>query len=266
MGLGKNLRKDNLIPKKEFTSKEEEGSIILETIEPEKEAIELDKDGIAIQLPGESKGRAAARRIKEKKAIEANHRSKDTDQVEQEQRFGKPTIGELTNELTNVQFEENIPEDEKIVESSELLIVFQLGKEEYALKIEQVKEVVLTPNISSIPHEDKHILGVANVRGNVIAVIDLALRFGLVDESRVGKEGAYTLVIESQDYKVGLFVESVPNTISVIESEIESASAVVSGDRRDSYIQGIIKIDDRMIMLMDIFSFLDIETGIEEAE
>ena len=330
MGLGKNLRKDNLIPKKG----EHKDSSDKKKDVPNKESkeVEYDADGIAILLPGESKGKAAARRIKEKKSkkkvaeekkqvakksskpnedtvvsdldtketvkempvsssktddnIEydadgiakllpgesrgkaAARRIKEKKALEEQLQVEEPTIAledEIIEDIAEVDEEED-DEDVERIEESLLMIVFQLGKEEYAVDINQIKEVVITPAVSQIPHEADHILGVANIRGNVIAVIDLALRFGLIKESTFGSEGSYTLVIESEEFKVGLFVESVPNTISLVASNIEPASSVMSENKKDAYIKGIIKVEDRMIMLMDIVSFLEIENSEEEVE
>ena len=147
-----------------------------------------------------------------------------------------------------------------------LLIVFQLGKEEYAVDINQIKEVVITPTISQIPHEVDHILGVANVRGKVIAVLDLALRFGLVSDRKSVLEGSYTLVIESEEYSVGIFVESVPQTISIIEDDLEPAASILNENGRDSFVKGIVKIENRMIVLLNIAEFLEIESSIEAVE
>ena len=88
------------------------------------------------------------------------------------------------------------------------LIIFRLGGEEYGVTIDQIKEVVLTPNIAQVPRMPSYIKGVANIRGNIIAILDLEERFNL---SRPGEEksssiGNYTLVIESTKFKVGILV------------------------------------------------------------
>ena len=59
------------------------------------------------------------------------------------------------------------------------LIIFKLGTEEYALSIDQIKEVVLTPRIAKMPQTPSYIKGVANIRGNIIAILDLEQKFGI---------------------------------------------------------------------------------------
>lgn len=159
-----------------------------------------------------------------------------------------------------------------------LLIVFKLGEEEYALPIDQIKEVVLTPRISQIPQTPNYIKGVANIRGNVISIVDLEERFGLIaigessgngngsitTEVEVEEEGEeeensnYTLVIESDQYKVGILVKEVPNTLSVNRGEIDNTSDIIRHSSLDeNAINGIVKLDERMIIMINILSMMD---------
>src|SRR5689334_1810188 len=94
------------------------------------------------------------------------------------------------------------------------IVVFKLGNEEYGLHIDQIKEVVITPNITRMPQTPSYVKGVANVRGNVIAIFDLEDRFSLTNTIQA-RGSKYTLVVESEDIKMGLLVSEVPNTVSV---------------------------------------------------
>ena len=143
-----------------------------------------------------------------------------------------------------------------------LLIVFKLGVEEYALPIDQIKEVVLTPRISKIPQTPSYIKGVANIRGNVISIVDLEERFGLAEKGKqemeeVEANANYTLVIESEEYKIGVLVKEVPNTLSVNRSEVDSTSNIIKHSSLDeNAINGIVKIGDRMIIMVNILSMM----------
>lgn len=151
-----------------------------------------------------------------------------------------------------------------------LLVVFRLGGEEYALPIDQIKEVVLTPKISRIPQTPHYIKGVANIRGNVISIVDLEERFGLASEfetkDRTDEQGEvenegnsnYTLVIDSEEFKIGVLVKDVPNTLSVFTNEIDNSSGLLKHSSLDeNAINGIVKINDRMIIMIDILSMMD---------
>jgi purine-binding chemotaxis protein CheW len=138
------------------------------------------------------------------------------------------------------------------------IIVFRLGNEEYALSIDQIKEVVITPTIARIPLTQNYIKGVANIRGNVLAIIDLAERFG-VSSDEVINNGThkYTLVVASDEFKMGILVKDVPNTLRVTHEDIDASPNIIQDNSMDSnYIKGIVKSGNRMIMLIDIFKVI----------
>jgi purine-binding chemotaxis protein CheW len=137
------------------------------------------------------------------------------------------------------------------------VIVFKIGKEEYGLHIDQIKEVVLTPNVTPVPEVADYVKGVANVRGNIISIVDLGFRFGVgsKDNNQLGK---YTLVVASDEFKLGILVKEVPNTLNISTSEIEDSQNVIGDDASSGqYIKGIIKLKERLIVLIDIFKVLD---------
>jgi purine-binding chemotaxis protein CheW len=138
------------------------------------------------------------------------------------------------------------------------LIVFKLGKEEYGLAIDQIKEVVLTPNITRMPQTPSYIKGVANIRGNIIAILDLEEKFGLADKTgEVARSGNYTLVVASEEYKIGILVKEVPNTLSVSKADIDETVNIVHDDKQEgNYIKGIVKVNNRLIILIDIYQIM----------
>jgi purine-binding chemotaxis protein CheW len=139
------------------------------------------------------------------------------------------------------------------------LIIFKLGTEEYALSIDQIKEVVLTPRIAKMPQTPSYIKGVANIRGNIIAILDLEEKFG-IDNSKNQPEfnSNYTLVIESETYKAGFLVKEVPNTLTITTSDIETASSFVQTTSLDeNCIQGVVKSGERLIILIDMVKLME---------
>jgi purine-binding chemotaxis protein CheW len=138
------------------------------------------------------------------------------------------------------------------------IVVFKLGKEEYGLHIDQIKEVVITPTITRMPQTPAFVKGVANIRGNVIAILDLEDKFDLVrNDEPVKGANNFTLVIESDEYKMGIMVRHVPNTLSISSANIEDS--VFTGDHQaeQSYITGIVKLDKRLIIMIDIFKVIN---------
>lgn len=137
------------------------------------------------------------------------------------------------------------------------IVVFKLGQEEYGLHIDQIKEVVITPTITRMPQTPAYVKGVANIRGNVIAMLDLEEKFDLKRQRvETAPKNNFTLVIESEDYKMGILVREVPNTLSVTSNRIENS--VLTGDLQSdqAYITGIVKLEKRLIIMIDIFKVI----------
>ncbi|MCI5059068.1 MAG: chemotaxis protein CheW [Flavobacteriales bacterium] len=138
------------------------------------------------------------------------------------------------------------------------LIVFQLGSGEYAIPIDDIKEIVLTPGIAKVPRTPSFIKGVANIRGSIVAIMDLEERFGL-EKTEITSQ-SYTLVIASTDFKVGILVSKVPNTLNTYSSEIDSTDNIMHYSNVDQKcINGIAKVEDRLIMLLDVQKLLDFQ-------
>lgn len=145
-------------------------------------------------------------------------------------------------------------EDQKY--NSSQLIIFKLGNEEYAFHISQIKEVVITPNITKMPQTHSYIKGVANIRGNIIAIVDLEEKLNIDKNEGLENYGHYTLVVESDQLKIGILSTEVPNTLTVPDSSIEETSNLVQSDTGSGYIKGIVKLDERLIILIDVFKVI----------
>ena len=164
------------------------------------------------------------------------------------------TLEEIKNEAANVQ-EEKAKSGLRVQ-----LIVFKLAGEEYAISIDHIKEVVLTPGVAKIPQAPDYIKGVANIRGNIIAIMDLEDRFNLNGTSEKDNMGSYTLVIESDQFKVGILVKEVPNTLNTFESEIDSTASIMQYSALDQEcIQGVVKVGEKLVMLVDVFKLMEME-------
>ncbi|GAB2969294.1 chemotaxis protein CheW [Hymenobacter coalescens] len=156
---------------------------------------------------------------------------------------------------------DNTAAAEKKVYKSEVpvqLIVFQLGGEEYGIRIEQVKEVTLTPEIARMPKTPRFVKGIANLRGDIIAVIDLEERFRLRAPNNDPVTGVtYTMALEAKDYTIGIIVREVPQPLSIPASNIEKAPEFIQDlNIHDKYIEGIARVDNRIIIVLDMLKLL----------
>ncbi len=138
------------------------------------------------------------------------------------------------------------------------LIVFQLGSEEYGIRIEQVKEVTVTPEVARMPKTPPFIKGIANLRGDIIAILDLEERFQLAPAGRPLPAHSYTVAVEAADYVLGLVVREVPRPLSVPLSWIERPPEFVQdASQREKYLEGIAKLPDgNVIIVLDMRKLL----------
>lgn len=143
-------------------------------------------------------------------------------------------------------------------------IVFKLAAEEYAVSIEDVKEVTYTPVISKMPKTPDFIKGVANIRGEVIAILDLEQRFNLSSGLKLpgsAKRQSFTMVIDVDDtYSVGFITRGIPHTLLISEKNIERSANVIKRSKvQNKFIDGLGKVGDRLIIILDVNKILNDE-------
>lgn len=145
-------------------------------------------------------------------------------------------------------------------EESIHLIVFRLGSEEYGIKIEQVKEVTVTPNVTRMPRTPDFIKGVANIRGDIIAIMNLEERFGINPAplpQDLNPSLTYTLVIEAREYSIGVIVREVPQSLNLAMTKIDKAPSFLQDiNIHENYIEGIAKVNNRLIIVLDMYKIL----------
>lgn len=140
------------------------------------------------------------------------------------------------------------------------VIVFQLQDEEYAVPVEQVGYIERMQPITRVPQTSEFVKGVINLRGVVTPIIDLRSRFGM--EEVDFNENTRIIIVYLDEVEVGLIVDEAKDVIDIRVDAIEQAPEVVGADNVD-YIEGVIKLDDRLLMLLDLQKVL---TGQERAE
>lgn len=133
------------------------------------------------------------------------------------------------------------------------LVGFQLGNEEYGIDILKVQEINRVAEITKIPQSPDFVEGVINLRGNVIPIIDLRKRFHMPE--REHDRQTRIVVGEIEGRTVGLIVDAVSEVIRLSSNTIEPAPKIVSENQVD-YIKGVGKLDDRLLMLLDIDKIL----------
>ncbi len=141
---------------------------------------------------------------------------------------------------------ETKPEEEEIQ-----LISFRLRDEEFGVDIGSVKEISKGRDVTHIPEAPSFIQGVINLRGQIVAVIDLAKQFGLSPQEK-RPETVKIIVTEVGDQTVGLLVDDVPKVVKINTKNVEPAPGFIQSEIRKDYIKGVGKLEDRIIILLDM--------------
>ncbi len=130
------------------------------------------------------------------------------------------------------------------------LITFILGEEKYGLNILKVRELISFPEgLTRIPGVPDYIIGMFNLRGLVIPVMDLRSKFNMSGEER--HEFSVIIIVEVENKNIGLTVDSVSDVIFVKEEDIqETTELAVNVDTK--FIKGVAKTKDEMVILLDI--------------
>ncbi len=128
-------------------------------------------------------------------------------------------------------------------------VTFRLEEETYGINVMQVQEVLRYTEIAPVPGAPDYVLGIINLRGNVVTVIDTRARFGLLpgevsDNSRI-------VIIEAEKQVIGILVDSVAEVVYLKTSEIDSAPNVGT-DESAKFIQGVSNRDGELLILVDL--------------
>ena len=144
------------------------------------------------------------------------------------------------------------PDDnvEKQLSGKTLQVVsFALGREEYGVDIAQVQEINRMVTITRVPQAPPFMEGVINLRGRLIPIIDLRTRFGMQSSERT--KNTRIVVTEIGSKRLGMIVDSVSEVLRIPVEQIEDAPDLVAGVDTE-YIRGVGKLDDRLIILLDL--------------
>ncbi len=133
--------------------------------------------------------------------------------------------------------------------AEEQYVVFKLMDEEYGINIMNVSEISPYQEIAKIPNVPNFVEGIINYRGNVIPIISLGKKFGM-DDTEVDNN-TRIIVINIQDKQIGFIVDEASQTIKIDDSQIDPASSIPSSINM-KYINGVGKVDNRLIILIDL--------------
>ena len=132
-------------------------------------------------------------------------------------------------------------------------VVFHLDHEEYGVDIMKVNVIEKYQEIVKVPNSPEYIEGIINLRGEILPIFNLRKKFGL--KEKPVDENTKIIVVFLGQMKVGFIVDSVSQIINIEDTQTEPAPRIVN--RR--YIQSVAKVDERMIVLLDVDLMLEDE-------
>ena len=135
-------------------------------------------------------------------------------------------------------------------------VTFRLDNEKYGIRVMQVQEVLRMTEIAPVPGAPDYVLGIINLRGNVVTVIDSRKRFGLSDNE--ADDSTRIVIIEADKHVVGILVDSVAEVVDLRTSEIDAAPNV-GNDDSSKYIQGVSSREKELLILVDVNKLLSDE-------
>lgn len=136
------------------------------------------------------------------------------------------------------------------------IVVFQLGQELYGADIAVVREVGPLLRVTRVPRTPRYVEGVTNLRGRVIPVVDLRRRLGL--PVKAATKATRIAVADLEGGQVGMIVDAVLEVLRIPVSQIELPTLMIAKVDAD-YVQGVAKVDQRLIILLDLARVLERE-------
>ena len=143
------------------------------------------------------------------------------------------------------------------------LVVFDLAGESYGINIAAVESIIKIQSITQLPQAPRYVKGVTNLRGTVLPVIDLRIRFGL--EAQEVNRQTRIIIVTMGDLKVGVVVDGVSEVLRVQDDTIEGLPAMVS-TVNSAFLKGIVRLENRLIILLELGKVLDFDEQKELAK
>ncbi|OVE82630.1 hypothetical protein BVY03_00535 [bacterium K02(2017)] len=130
-------------------------------------------------------------------------------------------------------------------------LIFDLASERYGIPLSIVKEVISLSEIAPIPHVPKYLIGLINLRGSIITIIDLRMKLGLTSNEYIPKKTSI-IITDIDNLTIGFVVDEVADVVKIKSKQVDNQISVQSKTSRE-YISGVAKMGDKKLaLLLDI--------------
>lgn len=171
----------------------------------------------------------------------------------------------MTETLDNIEIDDKETLDE-VIDDDEFL-TFRLVAEEYGVDILRVQEIRGWESVTHVPNSPGYVKGVLNLRGSIVPIIDLRIRFNMPHEDYTNTTVVIILSVNSGDRSrvMGVVVDAVSDVVTAKRTEVQATpdyGTVVDTD----YIAGLAEANNKMIMLLDVDKLLNLDEFSEEQQ
>jgi purine-binding chemotaxis protein CheW len=153
-------------------------------------------------------------------------------------------------------------DNETITDESQLVATFLLGDAAFGIGTELVQEVVKVGDITPVHHAPPYIIGIRNLRGHIVTVIDLRIRLEL-GAITLGPESRI-IIVDWKDEPIGLLVDSVADTMSIDKNDITPPPPNVHGIQGRNFV-GVYRSRERIVALLDLGAVLKVDATAEKS-
>jgi purine-binding chemotaxis protein CheW len=136
-----------------------------------------------------------------------------------------------------------------LIEGARELIAFRVGDQEFCMNVMAVREIRGWTPVTPLPHAPQYVMGVINLRGAVLPIVDLSLRLGMKYAEPTARH--VIIVAQVKSKIIGLLVDAVSDILTVADDNIQPTPEI-SSDLERLYARGILAIDKRMICLIEL--------------
>jgi purine-binding chemotaxis protein CheW len=150
-----------------------------------------------------------------------------------------------------------------LLQGSRELIAFRIGEQEFCVNIMSVREIRGWTQATPMPHAPPYVLGVINLRGAVLPIVDLSARLGMKETEPSTRH--VIIVAQVKSRVVGLLVEAVSDILTITDDNIQPVPEI-SSDLEKQYARGILAIEKRMICLIELDALFAEKAAEKESE
>lgn len=155
----------------------------------------------------------------------------------------------MSNEETTLNVEELHAEELDLDERRIKVLVFSLSEEDYAIDLEEAKEVLELSRLTKIPYAPAFVRGAMNLRGEIITVIDIRELAGIPTRKTTGE--VKVIVTDVTGHPIGIQADTVKGTLDIPKEDIQPPLLTIA-ERSQRHIKGQVKLDDQILVLLDL--------------